>query len=292
MQHLQYAIRFNLISFSRAFNNKSLLKSLITMCLGCLVILLIWLLPIMLLVGLVGLTPFGMFSLGLCCFLAVVFINAWCEISTNFVYLNGVNDSEPEQQAKDNHKNKNMSLLNRFTVWHFAQPGLFLLQLFQKLLHRTSQKSQTLWEQRYLMMPLISLEEIDLMTAADRVHQITAENLIRIKPEVVGVRLMACLSQVLITIFGIGIGYAVSFLIARSFEAEWGRLILSAATGMIVGGGLISLGCVLSSFTKSFYYLALYQWVRNVELARELGAPEIASPPEHLKRVLGQGFNS
>ena len=292
VQRLQFAILFNQISFSQAFTNKSLLKSLIYMCLGCLVVLLIWLMPILLLVGLVGLTPLGVFTLGLCCFLAVVFIIAWCEVSASFVYVNGTNKTEPEQQVTDSHEIKLMSLLGRFTVWHFSQPGLLILQMFQKFLNHPSNKGQTLWEQRYLIMPLTSLEGIDLMTAVDRVNQIAADNLIRIQPNLIGVRLMARLFQVLSTIFGIGFGYLVSIFIAGSFDADLVRQVLSTTAGMFVGGGLISLGCIFSSFTRSLYYLSLYLWVRNVELAQELGTPEIASPPVHLKLVLGHGFGS
>jgi hypothetical protein len=290
VQRLQLAIHFNQISFSQAFTNKTLLKSLIYMCSGCLVVLLIWLLPILLIVELVGLIPLGVFTLGLCCFLAIVCIIAWCEVSASFVYLNGAKKIEPEQQATDSHEIKLLSLLGRFAVWHFSQPGLFIWQMFQKIFHRPSNKIQTLWEQRYLMMPLISLERINLMTAIDRVNQISTDNLIRIQPNLIGVRLMARLFQVLTTIFGIGFGTLASVFIARSFDADLVWQVLSITAGMFVGGGLISLGCIFGSYTRSLYYLSLYLWVRNVELTRDLGNSEIALPPEHLKQVLGHGF--
>jgi hypothetical protein len=66
----------------------------------------------------------------------------------------------------------------------------------------------------------------------------------------------------------------------------WQR-VLAAGIAMLIAWLPTIIGIMFSTFARSCYATALYQWVRNVAAARESGDTTKAQPPAILAQVLG-----
>jgi len=88
-------------------------------------------------------------------------------------------------------------------------------------------------------------------------------------------------------LIGILIGLTVAVLITDpAAPGPWLR-ILGLGIGLLIVWLFITSGNLFSAYTRSFYHVALYQWVMNMEEARETGEPERAVPPDILRQAIG-----
>jgi hypothetical protein len=118
------------------------------------------------------------------------------------------------------------------------------------------------------------------------VKQILTDHLLRFRPELVGVALIARLGQWGLIISGVVLGFWVTLILGDPWMAGLRRSTLNVAIGLTVGGVPLLMGMFFSSFIRSAYHTALYQWVRNVEAARQTGDTSQASAPMILQQVL------
>jgi len=126
-----------------------------------------------------------------------------------------------------------------------------------------------------------------IMDAVRRIDQMVDDHLLRFQPGLVKVDLVGSLVQWGLSFIGILIGLTVAILITDPIAPDPWLLILGLGVGLLIVWLFITSGNLFSAYSRSFYHAALYQWVRNVEKARETGKPERAVPPDILRKAMG-----
>jgi len=104
----------------------------------------------------------------------------------------------------------------------------------------------------------------------------------------VAVRLVGAIVQWFLIVSGAIIGLLVAFNIAYATTTGFRRRLLGMGVGLIIAGSAMLIGIAFKNFTEACYHTALYQWVRNVASARQLGDKGLALAPEILRQVFGK----
>jgi len=289
VQSLRNAFRFIGASFRLAFSHSQLQKPWLYFTLGGLINLILWLLPIALVLGLIGFSPIGLTLTGALCIFFIFSISLWGEIISLRICRAAYNllSTHPEVYPSESSFSRSMAVLSFILIL----PVAAVLQGFRSILNKDADKPEKYWTDfGFLILPIISLEELSLSQAIQRARQMFTNNLIRFRPGFISVGFVARLTQWLAVICG---GIA-GFLTARSmipdpYTATLRQRILGSGVGLAILWGFMILGGLFNVFTRSCYHTALYLWVRNVEDARQSHDPQQASPPKILRQVLGTG---
>lgn len=291
MQSLKYAFRFISASFSLAVKNPKLQESWLYLGAGSLIVLVLWFLPLSLVLVFLGLKPAGMILVGLICVLAVVSLLVLAKIASldTCRVFGSISMDREESEEKRPFVPEHWVDAALFAV---SLPGKQLRQSFQQIISREKNDPSPWLDVRYLILPVICLEDLNLSQAVDRVKQIVGEHLLRFRADLVQVRLVADVVQWVLMAVGIILGFIVGIAVADPISAGNSQRVLGAGAGMVVAWLPTMVGLVFGSFTRTIYHTTLYQWVKNVEAARQTQARDKASPPEILRQVLGKYSSS
>jgi hypothetical protein len=278
------------------------------LAIGNLILLFVWFIPLALVLGLLGLSPVGMILIGLIVILGLFSLNIWGEITREpasreleilfqeMAEQQGEQeqteeDPDVEQNQQDEKESQKPALFKHWLdilLLTFVLPWLRLNETLGQYLG-AEQKTQKPWlASNVLVIPLIAVEDLDLKNSIDRIDQMTSDHLFRFQPGWVKVDLVARTAQWIIGFFGLLIGSSVALLITDPLEEDPWLRILGLGIGLIIFWLFITLGNIISAYSRSCYHTALYQWVRNVEEARQLDDPGRAVPPDILRRALGK----
>jgi hypothetical protein len=287
---LRNASHFIGACFSLAVKNIHLKRSWLIAGLGGLLLLVIGFIPLMLAVGLIGLSPIGLIAIGLFSTLLAFLLLAWGQITalvTSKAFAEAIQNIDGSESASES--SFDVIVNHGFDAFLLAVmlPGIFILKKFRQLFKRESGAQFDWLNARYLVIPVISLEDLKLAKALERIKQIIAENLLRFRENLVPITSIAHILQWFLMLSGIVLGFVIGIKIADPLTANPWQRVLGAGLGLLTTGILSNLGIVFSNFIKACYATALYQWVRNVELARETGESGKAAPPEILRKILG-----
>lgn len=291
MQSLKYAFRFIRASFSLASKNPRIQRSWLYLGVGSLLVLIFWFLPLSFVVYFLGLQPVSMILVGLICTFALISLMVLAEVFALYTCraFDTTNSDQDEQKIK-------WPLLPEHWVdaamFALGLPGKQLRQTFQQIFsHKETDRSHWL-DTSYLILPAICLEDLSLSLAVARVKQIVGEHLLRFRADLVRVGLIAGVVQWVLIAGGVSLGLIVGMGMAdRTTAGNW-QLVLGTGVGMVIAWPPTMIGLAFSTFTRTVYHTALYQWVKNVEAARQTQDRDKASPPEILRRVLGKYSSS
>lgn len=290
MQAIRNAFRFIKASLSLALKQVQLQEPWFALALGGLVILFVWFLPIGAVTWLIGLTPLGLSLIGLLALLKLVSLLIWGEITALLTSRSFA--SIPSETPED--KPNNLKFLSAHAgavlVLALTLPllslGNWFRNLFTKPDSEPTKKSRWL-AARTLALPVIANEGTSLQATLERLQQIVQDNLLRFREDLIKVRLVAGVIEALLIVLGIALGFVVGLKIADPTVASPWQQVLAAGIAMLVAWLPTIIAIMFSSFTRSTYATALYQWVRNVAAARESGDTTKAQPPAILAQVLG-----
>ena len=148
---------------------------------------------------------------------------------------------------------------------------------------------ETVWtEAGYLILPSMVIEDINLKDSLKRVAQITRDNLLLIGVSTVGVKAVTGLIGFFLGAVGVVLGLGIGFGIASVAQSSTLAIVTGIILGVLVASAFIMTAAVVSSYTATAYHTCLYLWARDVEKARQQGAPAGAiSAPAPLAAVLG-----
>jgi hypothetical protein len=145
-----------------------------------------------------------------------------------------------------------------------------------------------LWtEAAFLILPAMVIDDLNLKNAAQRVWNITKQNLLLIGISTVGVRAVTGLIGFLLGLTGAVIGFAVGYGIIALLGAEMLGLILGIGLGMMIFFAFTLVASVISSYTGVAYHTCLYIWARDQEKAVAAGQQARVLAPQPLAAVLG-----
>jgi hypothetical protein len=290
VQAIRNAFRFIKASLSLALKQVQLQEPWFALALGGLVILFIWFLPIGAVTWLIGLTPLGLSLIGLLALLALVSLLIWGEITTLLTSHSFASIGSDEIDDMPGNLNFLGAHAGAVLVLTLTLPllslGNWLRNLFAKPDAEPDEKSRWLTA-RTLALPVIANEGTSLQATLERLQQIVQDNLLRFREDLIKVRLVAGVIEALLIILGIALGFVVGLKIADPTVASPRQRVLAAGIAMLVAWLPTIIAIMFSSFTRSCYATALYQWVRNVAAARESGDTTKAQPPAILAQVLG-----
>ena len=293
MQSLKYAVRFISASFSLAIKNAQLRKPWVRLSLGNLLLMVLWLIPLALVVGWIGLEPVGLILIGLISILLMVSLFAWGEITA--LQTSQIFAAFLQEEAVPAPDSKMPVMPDRYgdiVILVLSLPGLQFIQGFRALFKNNENTLSAWFNARALVLPVIALENLSLAWALDRVNQIVRDRLLRFRSTHIGVRRFANVVQWILVLSGAVLGYLAAINLADPITAGSWQRILGTAVGVFVGGIPVTLGILFSTFARTCYHTALYQWVRNVETAHQQGDAGQASVPPILRQVLGKYSSS
>lgn len=289
MNPVKLAFRFVRASFSLALEHPSLQEPWFVLGLGGLAIVFVWFLPLAAVVGFIGLTPIGLLLTGLIAFFLWSSLWLWGEfmrLRTSQVFEGIITAGEYDRSERQ--------------PWIRFLPDILTLSLsslpmrlsdgLQKLFspNRSVQTQKQIWHQAsWLALPLMAGEGLHLKAAFDRIKTIVYQNLVRFQTHLIAVRPLAVLFHMLMSLLGLILAFWVGIRIADPLTAAPGRRILAAGIALLIAWLPTQIGILFSSFIRSCYTTALYQWVRNVENARGSGENQQAQPPQILAQVMG-----
>jgi hypothetical protein len=290
MQRLRYAFRFIEASFSKLSSNSRQLQIWLSFALGCVAIFAIALIPLGVIIRYLGLSPLGLALIGLIA--AAVFLGSvlWGKVNaleTSQIFY---------QEIQPNELVPNLALEARVRQKHWTDAALWLLaKPSLQLAYRRTQffqgqvKNQPVWLDAYLLiLPLIAVEDLSFTQAIQRSKEIHEDKLVRFRSDLVAVRMVGAVLQWFLVIGSAIIGVLVAFNIAYATTTGFRRRLLGMGVGLLIIGAATLIGIGFKNFTEACYHTALYQWVRNVASARQLGDKTLAHPPDILRQVFGK----
>jgi hypothetical protein len=291
VQPLRHAFRFIGASFSLALKHIKLQEPWFTLGLGTLVLLFLWFLPIAAVTAWVGLTPWGLALIGMLSIFALSDLICWGEITALqtarvFVAVNNAEaspDSGPSLKFLFAHTFDIITLVLTF-------PLILLVQGVKSLVtpDKISADEKTLWlPARTLIIPVIAIEDLSLKAALDRLRQIVKDNLLRFRVDLIRVRLVAAVVEIMLIALGVTLAFVVGLRIADPQTAGPWQRVLAAGIGMLIAWLPTLIGLIFSTYTRTSYATALYEWVQDVATAMKGGKTAKAQPPEILGQVLG-----
>jgi hypothetical protein len=290
VQAIRNAFRFIKASLSLALKQIQLQEPWFALALGGLVILFVWFLPVGVVIWLIGLTPLGLSLIGLLALLALVSLLIWGEITALLtsrafatIGLEAAEDQPTSLKFLSAHAGAVLVLALTLPLLSL---GNWLHTLLAKPDAEPDEKSRWL-AARTLALPVIANEGPSLQATQERLQQIVRDNLLRFREDLIKVRLVAGVIEALLIVLGIALGFVVGLKIADPTLASAWSQVLAAGVAMLVAWLPTIIGIMFSTFARSCYATALYQWVRNVAAARESGDTTKAQPPAILAQVLG-----
>ena len=147
---------------------------------------------------------------------------------------------------------------------------------------------EVLWtEAAFLILPAMVIDDLNLKNAAQRVWNITKQNLLLIGISAVGVRAVTGLIGFLLGLTGAVIGFAVGYGIIALLGAETLGLILGIGLGAMLFFAFVLVASVIGSYTGIAYHTCLYIWARDQEKAVAAGQQAQVLAPQPLAAVLG-----
>ena len=290
MQKIKNAFVFINAVFSKASTDKNLKKAELILGLGSLAILLVAFLLMALIIRFVGLLAPGLILIGLVGIFGLVGLILWGEITALAVCQACVSPApEVTDESRDD-------LLAKVISSHWIDAGVFTLSMpflqaasTIKQLFSSARELENAWmEAANLVLPIISLDDLNLAAAIARVKQVVHDNLMRFRSNFVPVEVVSRVIQWLAAAVGLASGVLVGLSIGEPASSEPGQIFLGLGAALLVSGFFTAAGITFSVFVRACYQTALYQWVRNVESARESGETEKAAPPEILRQLLSK----
>jgi hypothetical protein len=289
VQHLTYAFHFIKACFSLALKNTRLRNPWLAMWMGSLTLIILWLLPLGVVVALIGLKPWGMVLIGLFSILLLFCLVVWGEITaleTCQIFAVLTKDDSSTVEAVS--ESMNFAHWGDIFLWVLTLPGHEAIHLFNFIFRPQKAVNHDWLEGSYLVLPIISLENLNLAVALERVKQMLRDHLLRFHPDLVGIRPVAGVVQWSLVIVGGLLGFWVGLIIADPLTAGILTRLLAIVVGIFLAGTFATLGVFFSSFFRACYYTTLYQWVLNVESARSTGGASQGLPPPILSQVMGK----
>jgi hypothetical protein len=285
---LKYAFRFIWASFSLAFEKVQLQEQWLHIAIGNLALLLIWFLPLGLTVGLIGIRPVGMIFIGLVSIFMLFSFYLWGEITIEYAskMLADFSREKPVSESEETPKQSLFEHWNNILIWSLIKPVLGLQFNSGRLFWPERAEKYPWFESHALVIPIISLENLNLKETVSRIEEMIAGHLLRFKPGFVKVDLVARVVCWVMGFIGIMIGLSVAIFVADPLSADPWQRILVLGIGLLIAWFFLTLGHIFSAFTRSCFHTALYQWVMNVKAARESGDPAKAVPPDILRQSM------
>lgn len=287
MQRLTYAFRFIKACFSLAFKNPPLRRPWFYLWMGGVSLLSFWLFPLGVVVLVIGLRPGGMILIGLFIILLLFGLLAWGEVTglETCRALDALTRAEDHPDALSVQQ-REFSRWQDVFLWVLMLPGLTVIHLFDRAFRPEQAEINDWLDASYLILPVISLEDLGLTEAQERIKQLVSDRLLRFHPDLVGVRQVVGVIQWVLILVGTILGFWVGLRIADPLTAGLLSRLMAMAAGLALAGLLTVLGIFFSSFSRAGYYTALYQWALNVESARKFGDASQGLPPMILRQVL------
>ncbi len=286
LHNLRNAFRFINASLKLILKPPRLLKPwLIFLAVGA-GILIVGLIPLSAVIGLMGLFPLGLLLIGFFSLFLLAALLIWAEISTLLIIPpfalrsgSGAKLADPPSQVFKQH-------WQDILIQSLLLPTPVVIDTFQHLFN-PKKASQNPWlEARYLLTPIIALENLSFSEAVERLKEMIQNNLLRFRPGLVRVRLVTWLTTGMMILIGSSLALIIGLNIAPPLESGPWRLILALSLSWLVLWVFTSLGLAFSAFLRACYHTALMEWVQNVEKARSTGDPDSSGPPEILGKVL------
>jgi len=247
----------------------------------------LWFVPLGAVIVFLGLSPLGMALIGSISVLLLFSLLVWGEVAAletcqafDRLILGDPAQPEPEMQRSQFHRWQDVFL------WMLSLPGLEVIRLFRKTFR--SQKAANLdWlGASYLMLPVLSLEDLSQRDATARIKQLLQDHLLRFHPDLVGISPVVGVTQWFLFLAGGMLGFWVGLLLADPVTDAMLSRLLAAIIGFMLAGVLATLGIFFSSFSRACYYTTLYHWALGVETARNSGDPDLGRPPAILSQVM------
>ena len=292
MQPIKHAFRFINASFKLALKHTQLQEPWLNLAIGSLVILFAWFLPTALVAGLLGLTPWGLALMGLLAVCVLSDLWVWGEMVA-LLTARGMHEID---QTSETETLSNWQFLKKhggaIFVLTLTKPVLWMGQKIKQLFSSKASPAddRQLWLKAHLLgIPVVAVEGLTLKAVLERLAQIVRENLLPIREKLVKVRLVAVIVHILLMGLGISLAFWLGLKLAGPEVSNPWQRIMATGIAMLVGWVPTFIGGLFSSFTRTCYATALYQWVQNVETARRTNNPEAAQTPGILRQVLGTG---
>jgi len=290
VQNIKYAFRLIGRCFQLAKEKETLQRPWMYQSLGGLGILLIWFIPLALVLGLIGLRPVGMVLIGLIAILVLISLLVWGEMTALnmckiFDFLR--QDANSGDGFWENHRSFTAYWLESL-IFTLASPGAQIIYRVRQAFSNIDAQALAWLDAFPLIQPIMIIDDLGLRESVNRVKEIVRENLLKIRPGFVRVRLVANLVQWLLIGLGILVGVLVGISLAPPTTSGSWRLVLGAGVGLLVGGIFTLLGMSFSTFTRACYHMTLYQWVRQAEKTRQEKTGAQAAPPKILENLFGR----
>jgi hypothetical protein len=129
----------------------------------------------------------------------------------------------------------------------------------------------------YLIMPILSVENLGLKASLQRTSQMVTENLLRSGENLLGVKTFNRLAGGLLGIVGVILG-----ILSKRFIGG----VVGDCVAIVLTSLFILAAEFLATFNHSAYTTCLYQWAQRVETAQKENQPGEAVAPEMLTAAL------
>jgi hypothetical protein len=202
-----------------------------------------------------------------------------CTVFSNLIQADEIDPEAESQEKPTKGHGRDAALLA------ISMPGLNIVTWFRQLFKKGDNEKYLLLDAYHLLLPVIALENLNLSQAILRVKEMVQEKSLRFRSDLVRVRLLGGILQWLLILAGILISVLINLRFADPFTASLRRRLFFLGVGMASGAVPAALGILFNAFTRACYHTALYQWVRNIEIARKTGAKDQASAPTILQQV-------
>ena len=144
-----------------------------------------------------------------------------------------------------------------------------------------------LWtEATYLVLPIMVIEDLNLVDGMKRAAQIVRDNLLLIGISTVGVRAITGFISFLLSLVGILLGVGVGWGVAALFAGTAWAIVAAVVLAILIATPFILIGALINSYTATAYHTCLYLWARDVERAQQSGQPASVAAPAPLAAVL------
>jgi hypothetical protein len=293
VQRIIYAFRFIKICFSLAIKHPRLQKSWFYLWMGGISLTILWFVPLGAVVVFLGLSPLGIALMGSISVLLLFSLLVWGEVVglETCRAFNGLIQGDPAQPEPEMQRRQFRRWQDVF-VWVLSLPGLEVIHLLRKIFRSQMAANLDWLGASYLMLPVLSLEDLSLREATIRIKQMLQDHLLRFHPDLVGISPVAGMTQWFLFLVGGLLGFLVGLVMADPLSAAMLSRLLAAAVGTILAGVLATLGIFFSSFSRACYYTTLYHWALGVETARTSGDPDLGRPPDILTQVMRKTTSS
>ncbi len=291
MQSLKNAFSFISASFKLAFSNTKLRKPWWYFIVGGVFLLILWSLLIALVVGFIGLKPLGLMLTGALSTFFVTSLLIWESIASLKIIPTAIQALTEHPEAYSDTPKQFFSSWVDAALFALVLPVSVTSQTFRALFNKNANDSEQNWTAaNFLILPIISLEDLSLKQAVQRTQQMVADNLMRFRPGLVPVGSVAGVAQWVCVVCGIIVGaIAANRMIMSPTLLPFWQQILPPLVGLAILGGFMLIGGIFSTYARSCYHAAIYLWVRNVENAHKSHDPQKGTPPKLLRQVLGTG---